>query len=215
MIRVLICDDQVFTAEGLKMLLETYNDISVEAVVYDGDHALQMVAKVKPDIVLMDLKMRGMTGIQAIRHLKQQAPDLPVLALTTYDQEDWIVDAIMAGAAGFLLKDASSDELVEAIRGTVMGKFYIDPAVAGKFVIYAQRRVTDKLMSVPHDLTEREVMVLKLIAQGLSNQEIGAELHLSEGTIKNYTTSLFRKIGVKDRTQAALKALQYQLNQNV
>lgn len=211
MLRVLICDDQAFVREGLKVILENARDIEVVGMASDGEQALSLIPTIKPNLVLMDLKMPGMNGIHATRHIRQQHPDIKVLVLTTYSDDNWVFDAIRSGAAGYLLKDASSEQIINAIKGTLSGNTHIDPAVAGKLF----NLVTDS-KSVPETtltdlLSERELEVLRLIANGLPNPEIADKLFLSEGTVRNYVSSILSKLGVADRTQAAVLALRYGL----
>ena len=202
--RIIICDDQAIVRDGLKMMLSLEPDIEVVAVAQDGVEAVELVTAQPPDLVLMDLKMPHMNGIEATRRIKQQLPDLPILVLTTYDADDWVFDALRAGATGYLLKDTPREQLVEAVRGTAGGKSYVDPAVAGKLIGHVagstpavpSRAIVDKL-------TEREADVLRLIAQGLNNHDIANNLFLSEGTVRNYVSQIFAKLDVSDRTQAA------------
>lgn len=202
--RIIICDDQAIVRDGLKMMLSLEPDIEVVAVAQDGVEAVELVTAQPPDLVLMDLKMPHMNGIEATRRIKQQLPDLPILVLTTYDADDWVFDALRAGATGYLLKDTPREQLVEAVRGTASGKSYVDPAVAGRLIGHVagstpaapSRAIVDKL-------TEREADVLRLIAQGLNNHDIANNLFLSEGTVRNYVSQIFAKLDVSDRTQAA------------
>jgi len=190
MIQVLICDDQTVVREGLAAILSTDPAIEVVGLAGDGQEAITLVAETRPDIVLMDLMMPVLNGVQATRELRRSHTDLRVLVLTTYASDELIMDAIQAGADGYLLKDARREELIAAIKGTVEGKTYLDPAVAGK---------------VP--LTERELDILRLISQGYSNPEIAQRLHLARGTVRNYVSTILGKLGVSDRTQAAVEAL--------
>jgi DNA-binding NarL/FixJ family response regulator len=208
MIRLLICDDQVFVCEGLKAIISTAPDIEVVGMAYNGEEALQQVEAVHPDIVLMDLKMPEMNGIQATRKIKETHPEVHVLVLTTYDFDEWVFEAIRAGANGYLLKDTPREQLFAAIRGTLDGKSFIDPAVAPKLL----DQLSGSLPSIPNPeitrlLSERELEVLRLLAQGLSNTEIARQLFLSEGTVKNYVSTIFTKLNVSDRTQATIVAL--------
>lgn len=208
MIRLLICDDQTFVCEGLKAILSTAPDIEVVGFANNGEEAVQQVELLKPELVLMDLKMPGVNGIQATRTISQRFPDVHVLVLTTYDFDEWVFDAIRAGAQGYLLKDTPREQLFAAIRGTVTGKSYIDPTIAPRLL----NQISGSLPAAPNEdiarrLSERELEVLRLLAQGLTNPEIAAKLFLSEGTVKNYVSAIFTKIGVADRTQATIFAL--------
>ncbi|GIL16082.1 MAG: DNA-binding response regulator [Chloroflexota bacterium] len=211
MIRVLICDDQDVVREGLHAILRTTQGISVVGVAGDGATAIELTLKHKPDLVLMDLNMPGMTGIHATRVIRAQAPEVQVLALTTYDADEWILDAIRAGAAGYLLKDTPRAGLVKAIEGTCAGQTFVDPAVAGKLFTHVARSSASSQTTLTTSLNTREQEILKLLARGMSNAEIAAQLFLSEGTVRNYVSSLFSKLNVNDRTQAAVIALRYGL----
>jgi DNA-binding NarL/FixJ family response regulator len=207
MIRVLICDDQAVVCEGLQAILSTSTGIEVVGIANDGEQAVDLVTREQPDVVLMDLKMPVMNGIQATRTIRSQFPSVSVIILTTYDFDEWVFDAIHSGASGYLLKDTPRDRLVEAIRGTVAGKTFVDPQVAGKLFERISRGSVPPDMELLHMLSEREVEVLKLLSQGLANPEIAARLYLSEGTVRNYVSSILTKLEVSDRTQAALLAL--------
>ncbi len=209
MIRVLICDDQMIVSEGLQLILETVPDIEVVGVASDGAEAIEKVEALHPDIVLMDLKMPGMNGIQATRIIRRDYPDVPVLVLTTFDADDWVFDAIRSGASGYLLKDAPRERLLTAVKETVAGKTHIDPSVAGKILSQFNQPTPTIDSSVDVDLNEREREILRLIAEGLPNATIAERLFLSEGTVRNYVSSIFTKLDVSDRTQAALFALRY------
>lgn len=209
MIRVLICDDQFVVCEGLRTILSDAPDIEVAGVATSGALALELIPRTKPDVVLMDLKMPGMNGIAATRAIRAQFPEVRVLALTTYDADEWVFDAIRAGAAGYLLKDVAREVLIEAIRGTAVGKTHVDPGVAGK-LFEAAARHNPPSDSLP-PLSEREREVLRLLARGLSNADIAGQLHLTEGTVRNYVSAILAKLGVADRTQAAVLALQHGL----
>ncbi len=207
MIKVLIADDQEIVTEGLKRILQTDPEIEVIATANDGQEALDLIDAETPDIVLMDLKMPRMNGVQAIRRLKQSHPNLPVLVLTTYMDDKWLFDAIRSGASGYLMKDRPPQELLEAIHGTMEGQAYIDPSVAGKVLSNVAYSPNKQLPEKSYNLTEREQEILNLLAQGLSNAEISQQLYLSEGTVRNYTSTLFAKLGVSDRTQAVILAI--------
>lgn len=208
MTRLVLCDDQVFVCEGLNAILGTAPDIEVVGMAYDGEEVLQLVEKLQPDLVLMDLKMPGLSGVQATRQIHQRFPHIKVLVLTTYDFDEWVLEAVRAGANGYLLKDTPREQLFAAIRGTMQGKSFIDPAVAPKLL----NHLSSSPPASPKDeaaglLSERELEVLQLVAQGLSNLEIAQQLYLSEGTVKNYVSAIFAKTNVTDRTQATLFAL--------
>ena len=207
MIRVLICDDQDVVREGMQAILSTVPEIYVVGVACNGAQAIEAVEQWKPDVVLMDLNMPGVNGIQATRTIHQKHPQIRILALTTYDADEWVFDAIRAGAASYLLKDTPRAMLVKAITGTAEGQTYVDPAVAGKLFNHIAGTTASMNTSLASELSAREHEVLRLLANGLSNADIAKELFLSEGTVRNYVSSLFLKLGVNDRTQAAVVAL--------
>jgi two-component system, NarL family, response regulator LiaR len=211
MIKLLICDDQYVVREGLKAILSTDASLQVVGTATDGAEALDLIPKLKPDLVLMDLKMPLMNGVQATRHIHQQYPDIKILVLTTYDADEWIFDAIRSGAAGYLLKDTQREGLITAIKDAVAGKTPVDSAVAGKLfaqVVQGAPRPRSALVDL---LNEREKEILRLIAEGLTNADIATRLHFSEGTVRNYVSSILDKLEVSDRTQAAVFALRYGL----
>ena len=209
--KVIICDDQAIVRDGLEMLLKLEPDIEVVGMADDGATAVELADKKKPDLVLMDLKMPVMNGVEAIRQIKARHPEIKILVLTTYDDDEWVFDAIRAGASGYLLKDTSRDEVIKAIRGTVTGKTYVDPSVAGKVLRQASSRQTQPTTLITSKLTDREVEVLRLIAKGFNNTDIAARLFLSEGTVRNHVSAILAKLGVTDRTQAAVIAIQHGL----
>lgn len=213
MIRVLICDDQAIVCEGLQVILESDPQIQVVGIAHDGSEALEKLALLKPDVILMDLKMPGMNGIHATRHIHTHHPEMRVLVLTTYDADEWVFDAIRSGASGYLLKNTAPPALIAAIKGTSQGKTHVDPDVAGKLFTHINRSAVSSLpdmeQSEVEQLSEREREVLQLMAKGLSNRQISEQLFLSEGTVRNYVSSIFAKLNVTDRTQAALVAMRY------
>jgi DNA-binding NarL/FixJ family response regulator len=210
MVRVLICDDQTVVREGLAAILSTDPEIQVVGLASNGEEALALIPETRPDVVLMDLKMPVMNGVQTTQRLHRAHPGVHVLVLTTYADVEWVLDAVRAGAAGYLLKDTRRDELLAAIKGTAEGRSYLDPAIAGK--VMQQAAVgpppARPAETWPEALTERELDVLRLLAQGYSNPEIAQRLHLAPGTVRNYVSTIFQKLGVSDRTQAAVVALQ-------
>jgi DNA-binding NarL/FixJ family response regulator len=209
MIRVLICDDQAIVCEGLRAILEGVGDIEVVGVANNGVEAIELTRTTRPDLVLMDLKMPRMNGIQATKAICEQFPGVRILVLTTYDEDDWVIDAIRSGAAGYVLKDTPQEDLLKAIMETMMGWSHIDPQVAGKLLKHVAEQ-PDRVLPEPKligHLSEREREVLRLLASGLSNANIAQTLFLSDGTVKNYVSIIFSKLGVADRTQAALLAI--------
>jgi DNA-binding NarL/FixJ family response regulator len=199
--------------EGLAAILGTDPEIEIEGLASNGREALELVEEIQPDVVLMDLKMPVMNGVQATQHLSRSHPDVQILVLTTYADDQWVLDAIRAGAAGYLLKDTRRDALLDAVKGTVAGRTYLDPTIAGMLT----RQVSSAPDPVPsarsrlEDFTEREQEVLYLLAQGHSNPEIADRLHLARGTVRNYVSAILQKLGVSDRTQAAVVAVQHGL----
>jgi DNA-binding NarL/FixJ family response regulator len=209
--KVVICDDQAIVRDGLVMLLKLEPDIQIAGTAEEGSSAVELVKREKPDLVLMDLKMPVLNGIEATRQIKAAFPEIKVLVLTTYDDDRWIFDAIQAGASGYLLKDTPREELIKAIRGTVSGKTYVDPNIAGKILGQVSSRQTQPTTLVTAKLTEREVEILRLIAKGFANVDIAERLFLSEGTVRNHVSSILAKLEVADRTQAAVIAIQHGL----
>lgn len=209
--RIVVCDDQAIVRDGIKLLLGTESDIEVVGTASDGAEAMELVEALQPDLVLMDLQMPIMNGIEATRRMAQRFPEMPVLVLTTYDADEWVFDAIRAGAKGYLLKDISHKQLIAAVRGTVSGKHYVDPNVAGKLMNEVSGPISLPPSYIEDKLSERELDVLRLIAKGQTNAQIAAALFLSEGTVRNYVSTIFAKLTVTDRTQAAVLALRHGL----
>jgi len=211
MIRVVICDDQVVVREGLRAILRTAAQIEVVGEACDGAKAVDLAGALHPDVVLMDLKMPGVNGVQATCTIRDRYPEVRVLVLTTYDADEWVFDAVRSGAAGYLLKDTSREGLIAAILGTTAGQSFVDPDVAGKLMGQVARVAPSSATTITADLSEREVEVLSLLARGLTNSDIARRLYLSEGTVRNYVSSLLTKLDVADRTQAAVLALRHGL----
>ena len=207
MIKLLICDDQYVVREGLKAIFETDTSLQVVGTAADGAEALELIPQLKPDLVMMDLKMPIMNGIQATRHIRQKYPDVKILVLTTYDADEWVFDAIRSGAAGYLLKDTQREALIAAIKDTMAGETPVDPAVAGKLFAQVVQGTPSPQSTLINTLTEREKDILRLLGAGLSNADIAARLYFSEGTVRNYVSSILNKLSVADRTQAAILAL--------
>jgi DNA-binding NarL/FixJ family response regulator len=208
-VRVLIADDQTVVREGLAAILSTDPEIQVVALAGDGQEALDLMPQARPDVVLMDLKMPVLNGVQATQRLVEAYPEVFVLVLTTYAEDEWVFDAIRAGAAGYLLKDTRRDELIVAIKGTAEGRSYLDPSVAGRVMRQAIATPTPSasVESQAEMFTERELQILRLLAHGYSNPEIAQRLYLARGTVRNYVSAILQKLDVPDRTQAAVEAL--------
>jgi DNA-binding NarL/FixJ family response regulator len=209
--RVIICDDQALIREGLEMILKLDANIEVVGLAQDGAEAVELAEEKKPDLVLMDLKMPGMNGVEATRRIHLNYPDIKILILTTYDDDSWLFDAIRAGASGYLLKDTPREDVIKAIKGTSEGRTYLDPTVAGKLLSQFADHQTQPSSLITDKLTEREADVLRLLARGLSNNDIAERLALSEGTVRNYISTILAKLGLSDRTQAAIVAIQHGL----
>jgi len=208
-IKLLLVDDQALFREGLHTLLSVHPDLDVVGEADNGQEALALVESLQPDVVLMDLRMPVLDGVAATRALKENRPQCRVIVLTTFDDDEYVFEGLRAGAVGYLLKDVSSDKLVEAIRAAARGETFLQPSVAAKVVAEFTRLAEQKAapaQSLVEPLSERELEILALVATGASNKEIAADLFIAEGTVKNHLTNILGKLGVRDRTQAALKA---------
>jgi len=207
-VRVLVVDDQALFREALATLLSVRSEIEVVGEAGDGLEAVRLSAALRPDVVLMDLRMPVLDGIGATRRLHVDQPGVRVLALTTFDDDEEVFAALRAGAVGYLLKDVSADRLVEAVLAAARGESVLQPSVAAKVVArFAQLDDTPapaQPLAVP--LSDRELEVVRLLARGRSNREIAADLYLAEGTVKNHVTNVLLKLEARDRTQAALRA---------
>jgi len=212
-IRVLLADDQDIIRTGLTIILNHQIDIEVVGQAADGVEAVEFAKQLQPDVILMDIKMPRLNGIQATRQIMAALPKTQIIILTTYDTDDWVFDGIRAGAVGYLLKDTSGDNLAEAVRGALRGESQMDPTVARKVlrefqhVTSASKAVTPPPEEPVEKLTDREEEILKLLAAGLANKEIAQQLSLSEGTVKNHISAILAKLHANDRTQAVLTAL--------
>lgn len=205
MIRLLLVDDQSLFREGVNTLLSIHDDVEIIAEAENGQDAIEKTAEYQPDVILMDLRMPGMGGVAATKEIKEKHPESRVIVLTTFDDDESIFDALRAGAVGYLLKDVSSQKLIEAIRTTAAGGSFLQPSVASKIVAGISRQTSAPVQqTLVEPLSKRELEILQHIGQGSSNREIANELFLSEGTVKNHVTNILGKMGVRDRTQAAL-----------
>ncbi|MFD5005577.1 response regulator [Streptomyces mutabilis] len=208
-IRVVIADDQQMVRQGFTVLLNTQSDIEVIGQAVDGLDAVSKVGELGPDVVLMDIRMPELGGIEATRRIVGENPDIRVLVLTTFDLDEYVYEALVAGASGFLLKDASADQLAEAVRVVAAGDALLAPGVTRRLITEFSRmrdRPRAPLKERVGDLTERETEVLALIAQGLSNAEIAQRLVVAEQTVKTHVGRILVKLGLRDRTQAAVFA---------
>jgi DNA-binding NarL/FixJ family response regulator len=204
---ILLVDDQRLMREGLRTLLELEQDFEIAGEAADGQAALDAYAQLKPDVVLMDIRMPVMTGVEATRRLRETQPGAKVIILTTFDDDANVFEGLRAGALGYLLKDVSGAELANAVRTVMNGGALIEPSVARRvFAEFARLAPAAQPAALDEPLSERELDVLRLVAEGLSNKEIGQRLSLAEGTVKNYVTGVLQKIEARDRTQAALRA---------
>jgi DNA-binding NarL/FixJ family response regulator len=213
-IRVLLVDDQALFREGCRTLLSVHDTLEVVGEAANGEEALQRVAALNPDVVLMDLRMPVLDGVSATRRIHAEYPQSRVIVLTTFDDDEQVFDALRAGAVGYLLKDTPSARLVEAIQASARGEVFLQPSVAAKVVAEFSRlspRESTGNASLIEPLSERELEVLKHLARGQSNKEIAADLHITEGTVKNHISNILGKMGTADRVQAALKAKEWGL----
>jgi DNA-binding NarL/FixJ family response regulator len=209
LITVLLVDDQALFREGLRTLLSVQPDLEVVGEAANGEEAVRLAVALRPSVVLMDLQMPVLDGVAATRSLRDLQPECRVIVLTTFDDDEYVFEGLRAGAVGYLLKDAPSEKLVEAIRAAARGESFLQPSVAAK-VIAEFKRITDipseRRQPLIEPLSARELEILALLANGGSNKEIAAALFISEGTVKNHVTNILGKLAVRDRTQAALKA---------
>ena len=209
MVRILLVDDQALVRTGFRMILEAEEDMDVVGEAGDGSEALARARELNPDIVLMDVRMPEMDGIEATRRLADGNGDAKVVMLTTFDMDEYVYEALRAGASGFLLKDVPPEQLVAGIRAVASGDALLAPSVTRRVIEEFVRRPPDALRERPpglDELTEREVEVLKLIARGLSNAEIAKELYVSETTVKTHVAHLLMKLRLRDRVQAVVLA---------
>ena len=214
-IRVMLVDDQQIVRQGLATILLYEEDIEVVGEAGDGQEAVSAARTLRPDVVVMDLKMPVLGGVPATRQIREALPETQVIVLSTYDTDDLVFQAIRAGANGYLLKDASSETLSAAIRGVVHGESQLDPTVARKVLGEFQRLAIEETTRRPppsedlaaEPLTPREQEVLELLVEGLSNRDIAGRMHLTEGTVRNYVSRIIAKLQANDRTQVVIEAL--------
>jgi DNA-binding NarL/FixJ family response regulator len=209
--RIIIADDQALFREGLRTLLSTRPDMDVVGEAANGEEAIALVQQLRPNVVLMDLRMPKVDGIQATVRLREHYPEIPVLVLTTFDDDANLFGALRAGAAGYLLKDVSSETLVSAIQAATRGESFLQSTVTGRVVAAFARLMESggpRAEALVLPLSPREREIVSLLGNGASNKEIADHLNLAEGTVKNHVTNILTKLDVRDRTQAALRARQ-------
>jgi DNA-binding NarL/FixJ family response regulator len=208
-IRIVLVDDQTLVRQGIRSLLELAGDITIVGEASDGDEALTAIAREKPDVVLLDVRMPKKNGLDVLRELKTKDAVPPVILLTTFDDDEVLLAAVRAGAKGYLLKDVSLEQLTDAIRAVAAGGTVIRPAMTERILRGLEHMPRDfDALSPPDPLTKREIEILRLMAGGYSNREIADALGTAEGTVKNHASSILSKLGVRDRTRAVLKAIE-------
>lgn len=209
MIRVMLVDDQTLVRQGVRSLLELAEDIEVAGEAADGERAIELIPQIKPDVLLLDMRMPGQTGLDVLEALQARDRLPPTIILTTFDDDELVLAGIRAGARGYLLKDVALEELLSAVRTVAAGKTLVKPAITDRLMKgLGQMRTEFSSLSQPDPLTERETEILRLMAGGYSNKEIAGALSVAEGTVKNHVSNILSKMGVRDRTRAVLKALE-------
>ena len=212
MIKVMLVDDQNLVRKGVRSLLELSEEIEVIAEATDGIEAIRTIPEIGPDVVLLDMRMPGKSGLDVLQQLSSDGTLPPTIILTTFDDDEIVLAGIKAGAKGFLLKDVSLEELVDAIRTVSQGGSMVKPAVTQRLLKGLENMRTDfSSLDRPDPLTERETEILRLMAGGYSNKEIANSLGVAEGTVKNHVSNILSKMGVRDRTRAVLKAFEMAL----
>lgn len=206
-IKVLLVDDHTVVLKGLSFFLKTQENIALVGEASNGKEALQKAKETNPDVVLMDLSMPEMDGIEATKHIKQDNPSIKILVLTSFSDQDHVLPALQAGASGYILKDVEPDQLVEAIRSAYKGNIQLHPDVANVLLLQGIPKQENEMQF--ESLTSRENEVLKLLAKGMSNKEIAAVLTITEKTVKVHVSNILNKLDVADRTQAALYAVKH------
>jgi len=206
-IRIILADDHTVLRQGIAQVLDMQEDMAVVAQAGNGREAIEMALGHRPDVILMDINMPEVSGVEAALQITAELPQTGIIILTMYRRDDYVFEAIKAGARGYLLKEAELDELLAAVRAVAAGEAVIDPAIAGRVLAeFRQPRTGRTDAETP--LAERDVAILRLLAQGMSNQEIAGRLYLSEKTVRNRLSLIFRQLHLKNRTQAALYAVQ-------
>ena len=212
MIRVCLVDDQTLVRQGVKSLLDLAEDIEIVGEASDGRQAVEMIPELQPDVVLMDMRMPVMSGLEALQALGRANTLPPTIILTTFDDDQLVLAGLKAGAKGYLLKDVTLEQLVGAIQTVAAGGSLVQPAVTQR-LLSGLEHMRNEFVSLdrPDPLTDRETEILRLMASGFSNKEIANSLGVAEGTIKNHVSNILSKLGVRDRTRAVLKAFELQL----
>ena len=207
MIKVMLVDDQIILAEGIKSVLETSGDITVVGVAGDGGEAVALAESIKPDVVLMDIRMPNMNGVAATKKIKEVLPDCKIIILTTFDDSDYILSAINNGASGYLLKDIGSTALIDAIRNAYAGDTILPSKIAKKITDAALMVSSDREIKLKraYGLSDREAGIAMMILEGFTNRQIASALKLSDGTSRNYISTIYLKLGVENRTAAIAK----------
>lgn len=208
-IRVLVADDHPLFRQGLRRALEMVHDMEVVGEAANGIDCVDMARRLRPDVVLLDINMPGLNGLEASRRMKEANPGVRVVILTIHDAEDYLVEAVRAGVEGYVLKDAEPDMIIAAIRASYAGQAFLQPSLAGRLMAGVRHReeAGHNAQRAQDVLSRRELEVLQLLAEGASNREISRRLYISEKTVKNHTNSIFRKMDVADRTQAVIQAI--------
>ena len=210
MIRVCLVEDQTIVRQGLRTLLRLNSDIEVVAEASDGEEAIEVIEREKPDVILLDLRMPKLDGLGVLQRLRERGTSRPTLILTTFDDDTMLFEAVRAGAKGWLLKDVSLERLTDAIRTVANGGTCIEPVITERIMRALERsNVAFESAELPEPLTDRERTILRLLAGGYSNREISQLLNISDGTVKNHISSVLAKLGVRDRTRAVLKAIDH------
>ncbi len=212
MIKVMLVDDQTLVRQGVKSLLSLADSIEVVAEASDGQQAIELIPSIKPDVVLMDMRMPVKSGLEAIQALNALKQLPPTIILTTFDDDELVLAGVKAGAKGYLLKDVSLEQLVDAIHVVSKGGTLVQPAITQR-LLSGLESMNNQFVSLerPDPLTDRETEILRLMAGGFSNKEIANSLHVAEGTIKNHVSNILSKLGVRDRTRAVLKAFEMKI----
>lgn len=206
MITIVIADDQMLSREGLKTIVDLEDDLQVVGLASNGEEAIVLAQLHKPTLVMMDIQMPIMDGITALQTIKKQLPDTFILILSTFLEDNYIINGMLSGASGYLLKDMDADKMLAAIRDTVAGQFILPSEVAVKLVAkLSQTAMKDHTLKEKQQLTQREIEIAELIVAGKTNKEIAASLYIAEGTVRNYVSNLYSKLEVIDRVQAVVK----------